>query len=98
MDHRNTWEVKSPVKKLWQRIRILATGRVEWVSAKDENEVEGETLPWRTRWAIFGVHSYKWRWVRKYGALPCGCTINPLTRRRVLTDWDCKVHGGWGDD
>lgn len=95
MENRNTWEVKSPIKKLWQRIRILATGKVEWVDPEDENEVEKETLSWRTRWAIFGVHSYKWWWVRRYGQIPCGCTINPITRRRVLTDISCTVHG-WG--
>ncbi len=71
---------------------------MEWVDPQNEDEVEEEILPWRTRWAVFGVHSYKWWWVRKYGKLPCGCTINPVTRRRVLTDIDCKIHGRWGGD
>ena len=97
MGSRNTWSVTNPIAKLWQRIRILVTGRVEWVDPED-NSVESETLSWRTRWAIFGVHSYKWWWVQKYGALPCGCTSNPITNRRVLTDISCKVHSGWGDD
>ena len=96
MGYKNTWGMSSPIKKLWQRIRIIATGYVEWEA--DDGTVDSETLSWRSRWAIFGIHSYKWGWVRKYGELPCGCTINPITRRRVLTSIDCKVHSGWGDD
>lgn len=75
-----------------RRLRILITGRCTWI---DENtgDLEREVLSWRSRWAIFGVHSSDWRWVRRFGKRDCGCTFNPLTRRRVLTAMDCETHG-----
>jgi len=50
-------------------------------------------MGWRDRWAVFGFHSGSWRWVRRFGEQDCGCTLNPVTRRRVLTLLDCKTHG-----
>lgn len=85
------------MKTLIMRMKPLITGRVSWI-----DETTGETVveyeDWRTRWALFGVHSHNWWWVRKYGALECGCTINPITRRRVLTLWGCKTHCDFEDD
>jgi len=82
------------------RLRILLTGRTEWV---DETTGQSEVIyeDWRTSWAIAGIHSANWWWVRKYGQLDCGCTINPITRRRVLTLWGCHTHcdkDDWLDD
>lgn len=74
------------------RLAALATGRVEWVDPED-GAFEVEWLGWRDRWSLFGVHSYDWRWVRRYGKRGCGCTINPVTRRRVLIQMTCPEHG-----
>lgn len=74
------------------RLRILRTGVCEWVD-QDTGQVEVDLLSWRDRWNLFGIHSYTWRWVRKYGTRDCGCTFNPLTRRKVLTLMDCPEHG-----
>ena len=46
-------------------------------------------LSWGQRWAIAGIHSYNWGWVRRFGAMPCGCTRNPVTRRIVCYLVDC---------
>jgi hypothetical protein len=74
------------------RLRALRTGVVEWVDPKT-GQIEVDVMSWRDRWALFGVHSYSWRWVRRFGERDCGCTFNPLTRRKVLTRMDCGVHG-----
>lgn len=79
------------------RLRLLATGHAEWVD-EETGDIEVAHESWRTRWALAGFHSYSWRWVRRWGGLPCGCTVNPLTRRRVLTRAWCPVHFGWEDD
>lgn len=39
-----------------------------------------------------GRNSYRWWWVRRYGELPCGCTQNPVTRRRLLSIVGCYMH------
>jgi hypothetical protein len=46
-----------------------------------------ETL--KTIWALVGPQEYSWWWVRKYGREECGCTVNPLTKRRSLM---CMEH------
>lgn len=74
------------------RLHRLLTGRVEWFD-RDDNLVEVERMGWRDRWALFGIHSSNWRWVRRYGTRDCGCTFNPITRLRVLTLLDCREHG-----
>lgn len=73
------------------RLEALLTGRVEWVDPED-GAFEVEWLGWRDRWSLFGVHSYSWGWVRRYGRMACGCTRNPLTRRLVLIRWRCPDH------
>lgn len=75
-----------------RRLAALATGRVEWIDPED-GATEVEWLGWKDRWSIFGVHSDTWRWVRRYGKQDCGCTINPVTRRRVLIRMTCPEHG-----
>jgi hypothetical protein len=80
-------------KQLLSRLRILRTGICEW-SDPDTGDIEVDFLGWRDRWSIFGVHSYNWRWVRRYGKQTCGCTLNPLTRRVVLVSWECPKHCG----
>lgn len=76
-----------------ERVKFLVTGKAEWVDAETgESYVEYET--WHTRWLIAGPHSHYWWWVRKYGKLDCGCTCNPLTRRRLLINAEC-VRDGW---
>lgn len=71
------------------RIKALCTGVVAW---EDQNGgTETERLSWPLRWRLFGVHSYNWRWVKRFGRQSCGCTVNPLTRRRVLVNFDCAM-------
>jgi len=72
------------------RLRVLCNGKVAWIG--DDNILEHETLSWADRWALFGVHSYNWWWVRRFGSRPCGCVHNPLTRNQVLF---CCDHA-WG--
>lgn len=74
------------------RVKALATGRVAWEDP-ETGEIDVEQMSWRDRWAVFGVHSWNWRWVRRFGERPCGCTINPLTRRQVAIRMDCPEHG-----
>lgn len=74
------------------RLRILATRRTEWVD-QQSGAVEVDRETWRSAWDIAGPHSRNWRWVRRYGTQPCGCVINPLTRRRVTSLVDCPEHG-----
>lgn len=78
---------------LWERVTLLVNGKAEWCDAETGEVVREERLPWRLRWAIAGIHSRNWKWVRKYGEKPCGCTINPVTRRKILIAWGCKKHG-----
>lgn len=73
------------------RLRVLLTGNVEWVDT-ETGETERDHFGWRDRWAIFGVHSYSWGWVRRLGVMGCGCTRNPLTRRVVLFRFGCAEH------
>ncbi|MCH9733604.1 MAG: hypothetical protein K0U78_03475 [Actinomycetia bacterium] len=72
------------------RLRYLLTGRT-W-SENFDGERRPLTDPWSVRWAVAGIHSYKWWWVKKWGSESCGCTINPLTRRRVLYALECQQH------
>lgn len=74
------------------RWNALLTGKVEWVDP-DTGDFDIEQLGWRDRWAIFGIHSWSWWWVRKFGQLRCGCTRNPITKRMVLIAMDCPEHG-----
>jgi hypothetical protein len=76
-----------------ERIKLLLTGNADWCDADTGEVVENDKLGWRTRWAIAGFHSYNWWWVRRLGKQSCGCTVNPITRRRVLTSMDCASHG-----
>jgi len=71
---------------------MLVTGRIQWVDPDDDYCVTESYRCWRTAWAIAGIHSHNWWWVRKFGARDCGCTINPVTRRRILTRWGCPTH------
>lgn len=77
-----------------RRLKFIATGRAEWVDV-ETGEVEIEQLHWGARWAIAGIHSHRWWWVRKWGRESCGCSINPLTRRRVMFNMDCEKHCGY---
>lgn len=79
------------------RLAVLVTGRVTWTDT-GTGESETEYLGWRDRWALFGVHSHNWRWVRRLGQLRCGCSRNPVTRRLVLITMDCPDHGLPRDD
>lgn len=77
---------------LIKRIKVLATGRVSWCDPHTGEVESDEKLSWRDRWAVFGIHSYNWWWVKRFGALDCGCTRNPVTRRVVLIRWRCPEH------
>lgn len=70
---------------LLERIKFLVTGMAVW---GDEPPFKEDL---RTRWAIAGIHSYNWNWVRRWGKQECGCTINPLTRRKVLHNLKCVL-------
>lgn len=78
----------------WHRMKVLATGIVVWDNGDGTEDIEW--LSWRDRWSIFGVHSYDWWWVRRFGGLDCGCTRNPLTRRMVLYRAACRTHSLFG--
>lgn len=82
------------MRNLLTRLRVLADGQVSWEG--DDGSVEHERLSFADRWAMFGVHSYNWWWVRRWGRQSCGCTINSLTRRTVLFCKGCAL-GGWDD-
>ncbi len=71
---------------------MLATRRFEWEDT-ETGEISVTKESWRDAWMIAGIHSYHWAWVRKYGKMPCGCTRNPVTRRRVLIAGECEEHG-----
>jgi hypothetical protein len=81
--------------RVLNRIRLLVTGRAAWGEPGAE-DVEVVKLSWGARWAITGVHSYNWWWVKRWGREPCGCTINPVTRRRLLFDSKCSEHWSVG--
>ena len=74
------------------RLKVLATGRVEWCNPHTGEVEEVEHMSWRDRWSVFGVHSYSWKWVRRLGAMHCGCTRNPITRRMVMFRVGCDDH------
>lgn len=80
----------------WARIKRLATGTYVWTS-EDGTKVTTEHYNWSIRWSLDGIHSWRWKWVTKYGKRPCGCTINPLTRRHVLYSLECDQHHGHVD-
>lgn len=73
------------------RIILLVTGNTATVN---EYGTVHERLhfSWKSRWAISGIHSRNWKWVIRKGAMPCGCTRNPVTRKRILTRWKCPEH------
>lgn len=79
---------------LIERLKVLATGKVTWVD--DDDGTEDEVLSWADRWTLFGVHAHNWAWVRRFGARDCGCTVNPLTGRRLLIRWGCPTHSVFG--
>lgn len=73
-------------------LKILLTRKATWVDP-NTGETETDRYDWGTTWALAGIHSWRWAWVRRRGALPCGCTRNPVTRRMVLYAMDCDSHG-----
>ena len=77
------------IDSLADRIRILVTGKLVWEDIDGGEETD--YVDWPTRWAIAGIHSANWRWVRRWGKQECGCTINPITRRRVLISMSCPL-------
>ena len=86
-------QLKDQCAVLTARIKLLLTGKAEWCDPETGEVTDRETLDLRTRWAIAGIHSCNWRWVRRFGKRECGCVINPITRRTVLYDMECSVHG-----
>lgn len=82
------------VKAIPFRIKLLVTRRFNWhyTDSEGQHQLEQVKEPWNAAWAIAGIHSWSWWWVRRYGELDCGCTRNPLTRRVVLMDSMCDVH------
>ncbi len=81
---------------LFWRIKFLITRKAVWIDT-DTGETETVKEDFCTAWALAGVHSHNWRWVKRWGKLPCGCVRNPLTRRLVLFAWECKKHHDMGD-
>lgn len=75
---------------LRERITLLTTGRAEWLN--DDGTTDTEHLGWKDRWNLAGPQPFNWWWVRRWGGLDCGCTINPITRRRLLTRMGCPTH------
>lgn len=75
-----------------ERLRVLLTGNVTWCDPETGEPSESDHFSWRDRWSIFGFHSSNWGWVRRYGAMDCGCVRNPITRRTVLLRYGCAEH------
>lgn len=70
----------------------LITGKYTWVDEQDGSE-ETDHYDWHTRWRISGPRVWSWWWVRRYGEQPCGCRINPITRKYTSYAWECPEHG-----
>ncbi len=77
---------------MFERLRILMTGRVEWCNPYTGVVEDVDQMSWGERWSVFGIQSYTWKWVRHFGALKCGCTRNPVTRQMVLMRFGCAEH------
>lgn len=84
------------IKFLPRRIRYLVTRKVTWTD-KETGKSETVIESWDTIWAMFGIHSYKWWWVRRWGKMKCDCLRNPLTRRIVLFRYGCEEHASKPD-
>lgn len=79
------------IRNIIVRLKILITRKITWVGKDNQSEcVEKTTLS--GAWALAGIHSSNWRWVKKYGKMECGCTRNPITRRIVLFWVGCGTH------
>ena len=76
---------KHPAGKVWQRVRMLILP-----PTLDEDEAP---LPRNVVWSLVKPRGYNINWMRLHGALPCGCTRNPITHRMWLYAWDCEEHG-----
>ena len=83
--------LKDTLAPIWFRLKFLANGNAEWVD-QTTGEIDAVKEDWSTRWAIAGIHSNSWRWVRRWGEMKCGCTRNPVTRRMVLHLVGCERH------
>jgi hypothetical protein len=82
------------VKAIPTRVKLLVTRKFTWVDQEDGSErVVKESFS--HAWAMLGVHSRNWWWVRRWGELDCGCTRNPLTRRVIMFDWECGEHSSF---
>jgi hypothetical protein len=77
------------LKAIPWRIKLLITRKIELFPGYWSKE------SWAMAWAIAGIHSHKWGWVRRYGRLPCGCGRNPLTRRFVWYVYPCPEKHGY---
>jgi hypothetical protein len=82
-----SWARRQP-----RRIKFLVTGYATTVN-EDGTFHARELHSWKIRWAISGVHSRNWKWVNRWGKMPCGCTRNPVTRKLVWIRGDCPEHG-----
>src|ERR1700744_35850 len=71
------------------RAVLLTTRKSKWQDAKGNVEVVNEKLS--TAWTLAGPHPWMWWWVIKWGKNECGCTYNPLTKKRYLV---CLPHSG----
>jgi hypothetical protein len=65
------------MRQLIERLRILATGRCEWVN-DDGTDAETTYEPWSIRWTIAGVHLPR-RWQQRLGLV--------RTVDRASLDW-----------
>lgn len=69
------------------RIRRLLTGRYGWRAADGTVHYTHETPG--ARWALDGIHSWRWAWVRRSPLRrPCGCMRSPFTFRHTMLCWD----------
>lgn len=80
------------MKEFWYRLKMIVTGKIVWVD-QDENETWEHNR--RLAWRLAKPNLYNFWWVKKWGKLSCGCTINPITRRRLLTLGSCREHMPW---
>ena len=81
------------VKSIPWRIKVLITRKTTWLNDDGSVSHTVKETP-SAAWAIAGIHSWKWWWVRKYGQLDCGCVRNPLTRKFVLYSYRPECYKG----
>ena len=88
-----TWKRVLNIKSLYQRVKILVTGKLEWEDTVTGVVTVEQAKTWHLRWVIAGVHPKRTRWYRRLGRMECGCTRSPFTHKIKLISSVCPEHG-----